>query len=276
KRILLVNGRPIPNIDGKTDTLLITFRDITEYRTAKGEIMRLNSVLVEYNALLMATNNELEAFTYSASHDLRAPLRAMHGFSKILLDEFSENFNDTGRHYLERISVNAEQMTNLIDDLLRLSRITKTEVGKSDVNLSEMARQFGEELQNRYPEREVEFRIENDIVVQGDRRLLQQAIENLLQNAWKFTREEDNAVIEFGCIRSGDREEYYVRDNGAGFDNDKSEEMFKPFTRLHSSEHFSGTGIGLSLVQRIIQRHGGEVRAEGKAGEGAVIYFSLK
>lgn len=276
KRILLINGRPIPNNGGKTDTLLITFRDLTKYRTAKEEIMRLNSVLVDQNVRLMAANDELEAFTYSASHDLRAPLRAMHGFSKILLDEYSDSLNDTGHHYLERISANAEKMNNLISDLLRLSRITKAELAKSDVNLSELVKKFGEELKNRYPERDVKFKIEDDIVVQGDQRLLQQAVENLLQNAWKFTREEEKAVIEFGQTSSGDEEEYYVRDNGVGFDSNKSDEMFKPFARLHSTEHFSGTGIGLSLVRRIIQRHGGKVRAEGRQGEGAVIYFSLR
>ena len=276
KRILLINGRPISDTDGNTGTFLITFRDISEHRTAKEEIMRLNSILVEQNVLLITTNSELEAFTYSASHDLRAPLRAMHGFSKILLEEHADGLDSTGRHYLERISANAEKMSGLIDDLLRLSRITRAELSKSDVNLSEMVRKFGEELKDRYPERDVKFKIEDDIVVKGDQRLLQQVVENLIQNAWKFTREKEKAVIEFGRTRAGDKEEYYVRDNGVGFNSNKSDEMFRPFIRLHSAEHFSGTGIGLSLVQRIIQRHGGAVRAEGKEDKGAVIYFSLQ
>jgi len=276
KRVIVINGRPVLGSDGVANLILLSFRDISEYRTAKNEIERLNTALMRHNVALQEANKELEAFTYSVSHDLRAPLRAIEGFSQILLEEYREKFDDKAKHYLDRITSGTATMSELINDLLRLSRISRAIMKEEAISLSNKAERIAEELKKLDPERNVEFLIEKNLSAEGDRKLIYQVIENLMQNAWKFTKENENAKIEFGSLQKDDHTVYYVRDNGAGFDMEYVNKLFQPFQRLHTSSEFSGTGIGLSIVERIIRRHGGKVWAEGKEGKGATFYFTLQ
>ncbi len=276
KRVIVINGRPVISVDRGADMILISFRDISEYRTAKHEIERLNSALMQHNVSLQEANKELEAFTYSVSHDLRGPLRAIDGFSRILLEEYNEKLDDKGQHYLDRIISGANSMGALIDDLLRLSRISRAILNEEAISLSSKAEKIAKELRNLDPDRNVTFKIEKNILAEGDRKLIYQALENLLSNAWKYSAENDKTIIEFGSLQKDAQTVYYVRDNGAGFDMEYVNKLFQPFQRLHTSTEYSGTGIGLSIVERIIKRHKGEIWAEGKEGEGATFYFTLQ
>ena len=251
-------------------------RDITERKLAEENIKQLNEELKHHTTELEATNKELEAFAYSVSHDLRAPLRSMEGFSQALLEDCKDILNEECKGYLRRIQNSAELMAQLIDDLLQLSRLTRVDMRTENVNLSEMARSISEELKKTHPERHVEFIITPGLVGRGDEKLLRIAMYNLLENAWKFTGKVDVARIEFGAEDDDGTTTYFVRDNGAGFDMKYGDKMFSPFQRLHSVGEFPGTGIGLASVQRVIHRHGGKVRAEGEVGKGATIYFSLE
>ncbi len=275
KRVIVINGRIIINRDGKPNMLLLSFRDISEYRTAKHQIERLNRTLMQKNAALEETNRELEAFTYSVSHDLRAPLRTMDGFSRILLDDYGDKIDKKGVHYLSRIIAGAENMNNLIEDLLRLSNVAQAIVDDKDVNLSEMALSIAGNLKKLEPERDVTFKIEDKLIVRGDPKLLEQALENMLQNAWKYSSKTEHAKIEFGSKRVDGRMTYYVSDNGAGFDFQYADKLFEPFQRLHTSTDYGGTGIGLSIVDRIIRRHDGRVWASSTEDKGATFYFTL-
>jgi signal transduction histidine kinase len=229
----------------------------------------------ERTAQLEDANQELEAFSYSVSHDLRAPLRHLDGFSKLLLDK-SASLGDEGRDYLQHIRGAAVRMGQLIDDLLRLSRITRAEVVKEAVDLSQMAGEIAAELRQAAPARDGEFAIEKGVTADGDPRLLRVVMENLLSNAWKYTAQKPRARIVFGCVREGRGQPvYYVQDNGAGFDMAYAGKLFGPFQRLHPESEFPGIGIGLATVQRIIHKHGGRVRAEAAVGEGATFSFTL-
>lgn len=236
------------------------------------------------NQQLEALNHELEAFSYSVSHDLRAPLRGMDGFSRILMDEFADQLNEKGRGYLQRIQTATERMGQLIDDLLQLSRVTRAEFYTGPVNLSEIARSIAADLRQSAPERHVEFVIPDGVTARGDARLLRAALDNLLGNAWKYTGKHETARIEFGLTRwdssstavpAAEEQVYFVRDDGAGFDTAYADKLFAPFHRLHSEAEFKGTGIGLATVQRIIRRHGGRLWAEGEVEKGATFYFTL-
>ncbi len=229
----------------------------------------------ERTVQLGAANRELEAFSYSVSHDLRAPLRGIDGFSLALLEEYSGLIDATGQDYLQRIRNGCVRMGALIDDLLKLSRLTRGELRRDTFNLSEMVAAISKELRESTPEREVEVVIAPGVTVYGDASLLRAAIANLLQNAWKFTRKRGNAKIEFGAFEQDGVQVCFIRDNGAGFDMQYVQKLFGSFQRLHSSSEFEGTGIGLATVQRIIHRHGGEIRAEGEVGKGATFYFTL-
>ncbi|MCI0398087.1 MAG: ATP-binding protein [Chloroflexi bacterium] len=226
-------------------------------------------------AQLKAANKELEAFAYSVSHDLRAPLRVIDGFSEALLEDCAEQLDEQGKVYLERVRANTQRMGELIDALLTLSRVTRVEMSREPVDLSVLARSIAAGLQQREPQRQVEFVIESGLVVEGDAHLLHVALENLLNNAWKFSGKRPLARIEFGVLGDEAQATYFVRDDGAGFDMTYADKLFGAFQRLHSMSDFSGTGIGLATVQRIIHRHGGRVWAEGVLNQGATFYFTF-
>ena len=224
---------------------------------------------------LTAVNEELEAFNYSVSHDLRSPLRSINGFSQALLEDYADKLDAQGKDYLQRVRAASQTMAQLIDDLLDLSRITRSKIHRGTVNLSVLAQAVTAELAKMEPERQVEFVIAGRLMVKGDERLLKIVLENLLGNAWKFTGNNPKAKIEFGVTQVDGRSAYFVRDNGAGFDMAYANKLFGAFQRLHAPSEFPGSGIGLATVQRIIHRHGGQVWAEGAVGQGATFYFTL-
>jgi signal transduction histidine kinase len=243
------------------------------------EAQQLNTELEhrvqERTAHLTAVNKELEAFSYSVSHDLRAPLRAVDGFSQALLEDYHDTLDEIGKDFLNRIRTESQRMGQLIDDLIGLSRFTRTEMTLTDVNISQMVREIAAEWKAKEPDRDVQFTIQDNIITCGDERLLHAALQNLIDNSWKFTSKTLHARIEFGCINQAETAEYYVRDNGAGFDMAYVNKLFGAFQRLHAMEEFYGTGIGLAIVQRIVHRHGGSIRADGKINAGATFYFTL-
>jgi PAS domain S-box-containing protein len=236
---------------------------------------RSEEMLRRYAGQLEAANSELDAFAYSVSHDLRAPLRSIQGFGQALLEDCADRLDEIGREHLQRIRKAAERMAALIDDLLELSRVSRATLRSERVDLSAMAEATLAELGEGDPSRSVRASVMPGVVATGDPRLLKVVLDNLLTNAWKYTRTQPEAHIEFGVSREGPEPVYYVRDNGVGFDMAYVEKLFQPFQRLHSAAQFEGTGVGLALVQRIVVRHGGRVRAEGAEGRGATIYFTL-
>ena len=250
-------------------------RDISESKRVEEQINSLNEDLERRAQELSAANQELEAFAHSVSHDLRAPLRRIHGFSQALLEDYADSLDGQGMDYLERLHASSKQMTQLIDDLLDLSRITSSEIRRQRVDLSAMAQAIASDLQKTTPERQVEIIIQVGITVKGDPHLLQVMLANLLDNAWKFTGKQAAPRIEFGSVRTRGKHVFVVRDNGAGFDMAYADKLFGPFQRLHSQAEFPGTGIGLATVQRIVHRHGGQIWAESEAGKGADFYFTL-
>ena len=255
-------------------------RDITMRKQAEREIQKLNDELEQRihqrTAELEAANKELESFAYSVSHDLRAPLRGINGFSQALLDDCADRLDDDGKHYLDRICAGTQKMGHLIDAMLSLSRVTRREMISEEVNLSDMVLGIARELREANPEHEVELVIREDLIVNSDSHLLGIVMENLLGNAWKFTGKITNPRIEFGMEEQEGKPVFFVRDNGVGFDMKYVDKLFTPFQRLHSEAEFPGTGIGLATVHRIIARHGGKVWAEAEEGKGATIYFMLQ
>ncbi len=222
-----------------------------------------------------AANRELEAFAYSVSHDLRAPLRTIGGFSQVLLDDCLGQLTDEGQDSLRRIVAAVEKMGQLIDDLLNLSRITRVEMQRGRVDLSALARKAFEEIRKSHPERPVEFVLAEGLAAAGDERLLGVVLRNLFDNAWKFTARAGRARIEFGAVPAPPGPAYFVKDNGTGFDMTYAGKLFQPFQRLHPMREFPGTGVGLATVKRIIERHGGRVWIEAQPGQGATVYFTL-
>ena len=265
----------IKDKDGEPIGMWSIVRDITERKQAEQEIIKLNEDLQRRAVELEALNKELETFSYSVSHDLRAPLRSISGFSQALLEDYLDKIDIEGQDYLQRVRAASIRMGELIDALLGLSRITRSEIYRENTNLSEMAKEFIEELQEAEPERQVEISITPELIANCDPRLLRAVLENLISNAWKFTGKKPIAKIEFGAIESDGEPAYFVRDNGAGFDKTYGDKLFGAFQRLHSSEDFKGIGIGLATVKRIIHRHGGSVWAEGEVDKGATFYFTL-
>jgi signal transduction histidine kinase len=225
---------------------------------------------------LAAANKELEAFSYSVSHDLRAPLRGIDGFSKALLEDYSDKVLDAqGTHYLRRIRVATQRMAELIDDLLQLARLTRADLVRRPVDVSKLANAVAADLARRDPARTVDVRVTDGLTAQADLHLVTIVLENLLGNAWKFTGKRSDAKIEVGAANVEGVAAYYVRDNGAGFDMEYADKLFGVFQRLHAASDFEGTGIGLATVHRIISRHGGRIWAESAVGQGATFYFTL-
>ena len=253
--------------------------EIAERKKAEQEVHQLNQELerlvARRTAQLEAANQELEAFAYSVSHDLRAPLRAVEGFSQALLEDYRSALDDQGRDFLQRVSGEARRMAQLIQDLLLLSRVTRAEMDFQPIDLSALAEEVIAELRRREPARRVAVEVAPGLAAQGDARLLRQALENLLGNAWKFTGRRREARIEVGAAPQQGGLCFFVRDNGAGFDMAYADKLFVPFQRLHRMDEFTGTGVGLSTVQRIIARHGGRIWADSAPEAGTTFCFTL-
>jgi signal transduction histidine kinase len=239
------------------------------------ELQERNESLRRNAAELLAANSELDAFAYSVSHDLRAPLRSIDGFSQILLEDYATQLDEAGRESLHRVRAASQRMGTLIDDLLKLARVTRAEIRTEDVDLSGMARDIAAELEGATPERKVEFAIAPGLKARGDTRLLRVVLDNLLRNSWKYTAKQPAPRVEFRSADANGGQAFMVRDNGAGFDMKYADKLFGVFQRLHSAADFEGTGIGLATVRRIINRHGGRIWAEGAVDQGATFYFTL-
>lgn len=267
------------NGQGEVEYLSTIMRDVTERKKTEQELRELTSELEtrvhERTAELERTNRELESFSYSVSHDLRAPLRAIDGFSRLLLEDYGATLEAEAQDYLIRVRRAVQRMGNLIDDLLNLSRVSRAELRPATVDLSRLATEIAAELREGNGARAVEVSIAPGLTTQGDPQLLRVALHNLLDNAWKYTGKTPGARIEFGAMRQNDETVYFVRDNGAGFDMQYASKLFGAFQRLHSEREFTGTGIGLATVARIVHRHGGQIWAEGEPGAGATFYFIL-
>ena len=260
---------PLVDESGSVYALLHTYSDLPDLADTE-------EALSQRTIQLEAANRELKSFSYSVSHDLQAPLRIINGFSQVLWERYQTDLDDRAKHYLERIQVNSQRMSELIDALLRLSRVARSQMKSVNINLSAIALDLVEELRLSNPERQVEVTIAPNLQAQGDPQLLKIVLNNLFNNAWKYTSKRSHGKIEFGSISNPQQPPtYYLRDNGAGFDPQYADKLFTAFQRLHTEEEFPGTGIGLATVQRIIYRHGGRVWAQGKRDRGATIYFSL-
>ena len=266
-------------VDEADQSRLVLLSLLEDQKLAEERIHQLNVELEqrvrERTIQLEAANKELEAFAYSVSHDLRAPLRAMDGFSAALLSDYPDRLDEKGRHYLERIQEASRRMGQLINDLLKLSRVTRTDFNRQQVDLSIVAQQINTNLKAQEPQRQVECEISPDLIVQGDVQLLKIVMENLLSNAYKFSGSREVAQIRVGVIEKAGERVFFVRDNGVGFDMEYAGKLFAPFQRLHSMQEFPGTGIGLVTVQRIIHRHGGRVWPKSVLNQGTTFYFTL-
>ena len=236
----------------------------------------LEDLVHERTAELEASNKELEAFSYSVSHDLRAPLRSIHGFCQMLVEDYGKQLDHVGLDYLMRVQTNALDMGALIEDLLQLARITRCDFNKQKLDISGLAKETIDKLKQQNPDRDIEVKLQNNLYADGDEHLISVALDNLLSNSWKYTSKIAHASIEFGSNHSGNGHDvYFVKDNGAGFDMKYADKIFLAFQRLHSKEDYPGTGVGLATVQRVVDRHGGKVWAESDIGKGTTIYFTL-
>lgn len=254
-------------------------REVAERKRAEAAAHDLNARLEqrvrERTAELEAANQDLRSFSYSVSHDLRAPLRRAEEFSRLLAEEYGDVIAGDGLLYLERLRASMRQMAALIDDMLKLSQVASAELKRERVDLSALAEEILSDLQRSQPERHVQVRVQPDLGTHGDVGLIRLAMQNLLGNAWKFTGRAADACITFGAVEQEGETVFYVQDNGAGFDMAHAEQLFHPFERLHSSSEFPGTGVGLAIVERVVRRHGGRIWTEAAPGEGATFYFTL-
>ena len=250
-------------------------REVAERKRAEEDIRNLNAQLVQRSAQLEASNKELEAFSYSVSHDLRAPLRGIDGFSQAVLEDYDDQLDDSGRSYLQRVRAASQRMSQLIDAMLNLARLTRAEIHTETFDMSAIVQNIFEDLQKVEPEREVECIVAENLWATADPQLIRAVLENLLGNAWKFTRNQPNPRIEFGHGQYKGQAAFFVKDNGAGFEMTYVHKLFGAFQRLHAYTEYPGVGVGLATVHRIIQRHGGQIWAEGAVDEGAAFHFTL-
>jgi len=269
---VLYNASVYRDRAGKVVGVFAAARDISERKKAEDEIKKLN---MELETRVLERTAELEAFAYSVSHDLRSPLRSIEGFSLALLEDYAGKLDDMGKDYLNRVRNATMRMGHLIDDLLKLSRVTRIEMKREQVDLSIVAHRIADDLKNRHPERPAQFDIAEGLTAYCDAGLLTVAMENMFSNAWKFSIKASRAVIEFGVTEINGQHAFFVKDNGIGFDMTYANKLFNPFQRLHKTEEFPGTGIGLATVKRIINRHGGQVWIEAKEDKGTTVYFTL-
>ena len=267
-RWICAQGRVYRDSSGKPARMMGVVSDTTDRKRGEQELSRTNSELA-------AANNELESFSYSVSHDLRAPLRTIDGFSHALLEDCGDRLDETGKTHLNRIRAATQRMGMLIDDLLNLSRLSRTEMHTQSVDISAMAFSVAGDLQKSEPERHIELCVEHGLKTTADPGLLRAVLENLLSNAWKFTSKRASARIEFGLTHEDGALAYFVKDDGAGFDPAYADRLFGAFQRLHSMSEFAGTGVGLATVQRIVHRHGGRIWAKSAVDQGATFYFTL-
>ena len=286
-RMLAANGRSVWIHDdvqivykeGEAVRLQGFMFDISERKQMEEELRRhrdkLESLVEQRTAELKTANKELESFSYSVSHDLRAPLRAIDGFSQALEEDYADVIDDNGRDYIKRVRAGTQRMGELIDDLLQLSRISRQSLQRQSIDLSQLAEEISTQLHDQEPDRTVQWHIEKNLTAQGDARLLRIVLENMLNNACKYTSKTTQARVDFFSEKQGNETVYCVRDNGAGFDMVHIDKLFGAFQRLHKDSEFPGTGIGLATVQRIIRRHGGRIWAEAQPGKGASFYFTL-
>jgi PAS domain S-box-containing protein len=278
-RTVLLSAKMVRDAQGRDLMSSSTLHDITARRIAEDKLRELNIELEnriqERTAQLSTANKELSAFSYSLSHDLRAPLRSIDGFSKLLLERYAGYLDDQGRSYIQRLRRAGTRIGLLIDDMLRLSRVSFLELHLADIDVSRVAHEIAGDLAHAHPERRVQFAVADGLKAVGDPGLLRIVLENLIGNAWKYTSKKAAAKIEVGRAVERGVTSFYVRDDGAGFDMEFAEKLFEPFQRLHNSAEFEGTGIGLATVQRVIDRHRGRVWAEGSVGQGATVFFTL-
>lgn len=280
-RVTVPDDAPLDHLATRFAIAVNLLLDDLAYRAAEAEAAHrlaqreLERLVAERTQELQRANQELEAFSYSVAHDLRAPLRGIDGFSQVLLKGYADKLDAQGRLYLQQVRESAQQMGRLIDDLLVLSRVARSEPRRKRVDLSALASSLLTRLQDHEPGRRAEIVVADGLIVQGDPGLLEVLLQNLLDNAWKFTGKCAVTRIEVGVRHGRGQPVFFIRDNGAGFDMAYADKLFGVFQRLHSTAEFEGTGIGLATVQRIVQRHGGRVWAEGAVGRGATVYFTL-
>jgi PAS domain S-box-containing protein len=261
--------------DGKPIYALAVIQDITDRKRIENALRESEANLASYALELEAANRELEAFNYTVSHDLRSPLTSIGGFCEVLLGLGKLHLDDQCKSIIRHISGTVRYMDQLIETLLNFSRLSQCKMTRSTVDLSTVAKAVAAQLKMRDPHRQVHFIIAGNVKVEGDAKLLREVLDNLMDNAWKYSSKQETALVEFGVCETNGKKTYFVRDNGPGFDMAQAGRIFIPFHRLHSKEEFAGHGIGLSSAQRIIQRHGGRIWAEGEQGKGATFYFTL-
>jgi PAS domain S-box-containing protein len=275
RRTMLLNARQIYSKGVGAQMILLAIEDITERKKAEDEIKKLNEDLKRRAIELESAYKELETFSYSVSHDLRTPLVVIGGFSRVLLEKYSNHLDAKGQQFLNLIHLKADRMLQLIDDLLTFSRSVHQQMKPSDIDMGELANAVFEEFKSIIPEQTLRLDIKTLLPAHGDQSMIRQVLVNLLSNAIKFRRPKGAGVIEIGCTAKENQNIYYVKDNGVGFDMRYARELFRVFQRHHTVGEFEGTGVGLAIVQRIIQRHGGQVWAEGEVNKGATFYFTL-
>jgi light-regulated signal transduction histidine kinase (bacteriophytochrome) len=265
-----IRNQEVDAVVGTENVLLLRLKETED------ELRKQRDYLDKLVKDLEAANKELEAFSYSVSHDLRAPLRTIEGFIEMVLEDYSERLDEAGKDYLNRIRNASHNMSELIDAMLKLSRFSRAEIHQDRVDLSDLAKSIAEGFKQSQIERQTEFIIEPDLIVKGDMALLRVVLNNLLENAWKYTGKCPVTRIEIGSFVKNGEKVYFIKDNGVGFDMQYKDKLFQPFQRLHRDNEYKGTGIGLATVQRVIRRHNGNVWAESEVGKGTTFYFTLK